>query len=556
MVCDVYISYDYSFSEEAPVAALRRSLQSELCFAAGLLELKVYQPRLETPRMEALPAESIEALNSAKVLLILESSLYQQRVACRLECEFFLRENCKDKTIYILPWQSSSSAEPKKLFGLLQAAQRHPFDRNPENFQASTEKLAQMLAQIFLSQARPVVNAGELLASGPNTSARAFEPVNPDEELVVESIDARIPEFPTVELEEIDEPPLELSPEPNYPAELPAEFLNPVETTETTASLSQVSHPSASYAIQTPALASEPSVASLPPANSIESSLPSENSHLSPSPDASFAQGGMHSAATSPPSNEPVIESERRIPIPKLSRRQLMFAGGGIAASAGISIISSSLSWKDEEGEDEFGRWAIAKVGEVYFTMRYIPAGSFVMGADNAGERERPAHKVTLTEDFWMCEVPCPQRLWTEVMYTKADCRYVGPDKPVENVSWSYIALFIENLRVKLPSLKADIPSEAQWEYACRGGTQQIHYSNLEEYAWYENLGGRGTKPVKLKRPNSFGLYDMLGNVFERCRDFTCDYGDPYHYSLLPSYDPVGPNAGHPARVMRGGCWS
>lgn len=242
--------------------------------------------------------------------------------------------------------------------------------------------------------------------------------------------------------------------------------------------------------------------------------------------------------------------------------------------------------WIHETGTDEFGEWASFRVGTVEQRMRKLSAGSFLMGSP-AGEPGRdndegPQHMVMLSQGFWLADSPCTQALWQAVMGGNPSTLQ-SPERPVENVSWDDVQLFLAQLEGRVPGLGAVLPTEAQWEYACRAGTTTATYAGpmailgennapvLDAIAWYGGNSGvdwdlsqgtdstgwpekqhphtvAGTRIVKLKRPNVWGLHDMLGNVWEWCAD------GKRTYASSPEQDPVGPPG--PDRVMRGGgCW-
>jgi formylglycine-generating enzyme required for sulfatase activity len=185
-----------------------------------------------------------------------------------------------------------------------------------------------------------------------------------------------------------------------------------------------------------------------------------------------------------------------------------------------------------------------------------IPAGSFLMGDADGGGSEKPVHKVNITKPFYLGKYPVTQRQWEAVMGNNPS-RFHGPQNPVENVSWEDCQAFLEQLNRKFARSgeKFRLPTEAQWEYACRaGGTGKYGFGDdaakLGECAWFEGNSGRRTHPVGERKPNAWGLYDMLGNVWQWCAD-KHDWG---YYSRSPADDPPGGDRGN-ARVLRGGCW-
>jgi len=201
-----------------------------------------------------------------------------------------------------------------------------------------------------------------------------------------------------------------------------------------------------------------------------------------------------------------------------------------------------------------------------------IPAGSFKMGSpDNeAGPwrgREGPVHRVRITKPFYMGKYEVTQEVWEKVMGSNPS-EFKGAKNPVENVSWEDCQDFLKKLNA-LPHPHPSpfgrgsqgeglfrLPTEAQWEYACRAGTKTRFCSGdadagLADYAWSDANSGNTTHPVGTKKPNAWGLYDMHGNVQEWCADW---YGKDY-YGKSPRDDPTGPAVGN-VRVLRGGVWN
>jgi formylglycine-generating enzyme required for sulfatase activity len=222
-------------------------------------------------------------------------------------------------------------------------------------------------------------------------------------------------------------------------------------------------------------------------------------------------------------------------------------------------------AWASKTGSDTHGRWAEFTVGEQVQRLRWMKPGSFWMGSP-ATEKERDQdevrHRVTLTQGFWMADTACTQGLWQAVMGDNPSKFTGDARRPVERVSWDDVMQrFLPELSRQVAGLQAVLPTEAQWEYACRSGTetpfcfgeqitpQQVNYDGNYPYAG----GAKGeyrekTVPVKSLPPNDWGLYEVHGNVWEWCAD---GYG-PYYDGEVT--DPTGiPNAG--SRVLRGGSW-
>jgi len=192
--------------------------------------------------------------------------------------------------------------------------------------------------------------------------------------------------------------------------------------------------------------------------------------------------------------------------------------------------------------------------GGVKMEFVKIKAGKFTMGDENNG----PAHEVTLTKDFWMQTTETTQGQWEAVM-GKNPSHFKGADLPVETVSWEDCQEFLKKLNEKakdqLKGKAAKLPTEAEWEYACRAGEKGKWCfgddgKKLGEYAWYWDNADQKTHPVGKKKANAWGLYDMHGNVWEWCEDW---YGEKYPSEAVT--DPTGPAKGE-ARRLRGGSWS
>ncbi len=194
-------------------------------------------------------------------------------------------------------------------------------------------------------------------------------------------------------------------------------------------------------------------------------------------------------------------------------------------------------------------------VNGVSFTMKRVEGGIFRMGSDDseAWGDEKPVHSVTVST-FHMGETEVTQALWKAVMGSNPSY-FKGDNLPVEQVSWNDCQEFIRKLN-SLTGKNFRLPTEAEWEYAARGGsrsnrTKYAGSRSIGSVAWYTDNSGSKTHPVKGKSPNELGLYDMSGNVWEWCGDW---YGKSY-YSNSPSSDPKGPSTGS-RRVLRGGGWN
>jgi formylglycine-generating enzyme required for sulfatase activity len=175
--------------------------------------------------------------------------------------------------------------------------------------------------------------------------------------------------------------------------------------------------------------------------------------------------------------------------------------------------------------------------------MVHIPGGTFTMGCSpgdsECNNNEKPAKQVTV-DSFYMDVYEVTQAQYERVMGTNPSSFKGCADCPVETVTWNGANNYCSKIGKRLPT-------EAQWEYAARGGTTGSRYGSV---AWYSSNSGNKTHPVGQKQPNAFGLYDMLGNVWEWCQDWY----DEKWYSRMPERNPVN-SQNNSYRVLRGGCW-
>ena len=195
-------------------------------------------------------------------------------------------------------------------------------------------------------------------------------------------------------------------------------------------------------------------------------------------------------------------------------------------------------------------------VDGVSFTMKAVQGGTFTMGSSDddadAYKDEKPAHSVTVSS-FWIGQTEVTQELWEKVM-GKNPSNFKGNKLPVEKVSWTDCQDFIKELNTKTGK-KFRLPTEAEWEYAARGGNKSKGYkysggNDIDKVAWYKDNSSEKTHDVGTKTANELGIYDMTGNVHEWCSDW---YSNSY-YSNSPTTNPQGPSTGS-YRVLRGGSW-
>jgi len=198
-----------------------------------------------------------------------------------------------------------------------------------------------------------------------------------------------------------------------------------------------------------------------------------------------------------------------------------------------------------------------------YHHMIFVEGGVFEMGSEDekAYDWEKPVHKVRVT-DFYIAKYPVTQALWKKAMNTnETPSLFTGDDRPVERVSWDDAQKFIQRLNEQTERKGYRLPTEAEWEYAARGGIywkDDYKYSGsnqLKEVGWYSENSHGETKAVGLKMPNQLGIHDMSGNVWEWCADW---YGGSDYYEECRKQgiieNPGGPESGS-IRVTRGGSW-
>lgn len=225
--------------------------------------------------------------------------------------------------------------------------------------------------------------------------------------------------------------------------------------------------------------------------------------------------------------------------------------------------------WATDWGQDQHGRWVDVSVpgarGTVTQRLRWIPPGMFRMGSPESEPKryddEGPQHEVTITRGFWIFDTAVTQELWQAVMGGNPS-RFTSPRRPVERVSWDDCQEFLQRLTALLNEAPFDLPTEAQWEYACRAGTttpfsfgnnitpEQVNYDGNYPYAdGMKGLYRQETVDVGSLPANAWGLHEMHGNVNEWCRDGRRDY------AAQSAIDPEGATEGAAAQMVRGGCW-
>lgn len=191
-------------------------------------------------------------------------------------------------------------------------------------------------------------------------------------------------------------------------------------------------------------------------------------------------------------------------------------------------------------------KWVSPKTGMVFLR---IPGGCYQMGEDTGYEYERPAHEVCV-QDFYLGQYEVTQKQWESLMGTNPS-RFKGPDHPVQRITWNDAQAYIAKLNALEETDLYRLPTEAEWERAARGGTTTRYYWGNEidnDYAWYYGSSNFQSHPVGTAKPNPFGLYDMLGNVWE----WVSDWYDFDYYKKSPRENPQGPETGT-LKTRRGG---
>ena len=205
--------------------------------------------------------------------------------------------------------------------------------------------------------------------------------------------------------------------------------------------------------------------------------------------------------------------------------------------------------WACDWGEDRCGLWMAFRYRRVRQCLRWIVPGEFLMGSPKSEverEDDETQHRVILTQGYWLADTACTQALWQAVMGDNPSA-FKGEEQPVENVSWDDAQRFIERLNGLVPGNGFRLPTEAEWEYACRAGTTTAFWFGDQIKQEQVNYEGGQTVAVKAFPCNDWGLYQMHGNVWEWCQDW---FGE---YPVVTMINPIGFDG--VKRVLRGGGW-
>jgi sulfatase modifying factor 1 len=267
--------------------------------------------------------------------------------------------------------------------------------------------------------------------------------------------------------------------------------------------------------------------------------------------------------STAPRPDEAAAPAAAAAPAPV--QAQAVPAAPGQAArppAAAAPADARRALWPSGSGTDSYGAWADLTVGGATQRLRWIAAGIFTMGstpdeqaaAIAAGEDPDAVHPetsraVNLSKGFWLADSACTQALWQAVMGGNPARFNDDAQRPVEQVSWDDVRIFLGRLNGPGAGYGFALPTEAQREYACRAATRTpFAGASLDDLGWYRGNSGNTSHAVRQKAPNAWGLYDMHGNVWEWCADWVADYPSE---SVT---DPGGPPQGT-LRAFRGGSW-
>ncbi|MBI3652943.1 MAG: SUMF1/EgtB/PvdO family nonheme iron enzyme [Acidobacteria bacterium] len=226
---------------------------------------------------------------------------------------------------------------------------------------------------------------------------------------------------------------------------------------------------------------------------------------------------------------------------PKTPDRTRWIVAGAMVMALSLFVVIRLITSTSVSSSTATTNTALASL---FSADSYVPIrpGTFMMGATNGEMDEKPVHKVTLTEGFEMGKYEVTQEQWEALMGNNPS-KARGTNLPVENVYWVEVKNFMDKLNKKDTKYLYRLPTEAEWEYACRAGSSSDTVANLDAIAWYEKNADNKTHSVGGKQPNAWGLYDMHGNVFEYCQDW---YLENYYASFagITSTNPVGPSSG------------
>ncbi|MBF0137842.1 MAG: formylglycine-generating enzyme family protein [Magnetococcus sp. DMHC-1] len=239
---------------------------------------------------------------------------------------------------------------------------------------------------------------------------------------------------------------------------------------------------------------------------------------------------------------------------------QGMVSGRLLPAILCLLFFPVATGWSESPGPDASQSRPIKTyINKLGMEFVLIPAGAFSMGSDRnfdaeAFPDETPAHRVTISKPFYLGKHEVTQAQWVALMQDNPS-KFKAKNLPVDLVGWSDVQEFIRRLNLREKTTTYRLPTEAEWEYACRAKSETSRFwgnrsDDMGLYAWYDGNSRNEMHPVGQLRPNAFGLYDMLGNVWEFVQD-------AYHEQAYSKHAPVDPlfEGSNANRVYRGGSW-
>jgi formylglycine-generating enzyme required for sulfatase activity len=265
---------------------------------------------------------------------------------------------------------------------------------------------------------------------------------------------------------------------------------------------------------------------------------------------------------TPAPTPLPVPQPQPAV-VPRRSKAPLWYAAGAVAAVTlgwfGYAAFNAGQGKRTDDRKTESEKKTEPPAGHKEgdtkvnpkdnLTYVWIPPGDFQMGCSTGDNEcypdEQPSHPVTLTKGYWIGRTEVTQAAYQSVIGSNPSNFKGDGNRPVEQVNWNEAKAYCLAVNMRLPT-------EAEWEYAARGGSPSLaaRYGPIDKVAWYDGNSGNTTHPVAQKQKNGYGLFDMLGNVWE----WTADYFDEKYYASSPRNDPAGPSSGQ-SRTLRGGSW-
>lgn len=221
----------------------------------------------------------------------------------------------------------------------------------------------------------------------------------------------------------------------------------------------------------------------------------------------------------------------------------------------GLGLLGGGCDFQNSTPRMNGGTDSTIFVNSIGMEFRRIPAGAFEMGSSRGEDDEAPPHDVSITEPFYMGAHEVKQLHWRTLMDDTLS-QFRGIHRPVENVSWYQARAFVDSLNAREETDRYRLPTEAEWEYAARGGASTRFYfgvawDSLSNHAWYSANSEERTHRVAEKHSNPFGLHDVYGNVWEWVRDAY----SPQYYARSEQQDPLNTGRGRSPRVIRGGGW-